>query len=90
LLRFAWCVPPLLEEITLGNESKAEECLITSYPTSDVGKCLFAPARPIELPESITSKFLPDKDHARAKRVDWSKMESVQNAFTERYLAEVR
>ncbi|MGC1235095.1 MAG: ABC transporter substrate-binding protein, partial [Xanthobacteraceae bacterium] len=40
--------------------------------------------------ESIKSKFLPATDYARAKSVDWAKMESVQNAFTERYLAEVR
>jgi putative spermidine/putrescine transport system substrate-binding protein len=48
------------------------------------------PARPIELSESIKSKFLPASDYTRAKSVDWAKMESVQNAFTERYLAEVR
>ena len=46
--------------------------------------------RAIELPEAVKSKFLPAADYARAKSVDWSKMESVQNAFTERYLAEVR
>jgi putative spermidine/putrescine transport system substrate-binding protein len=48
------------------------------------------PARPIQLPDATKSKFLPDSDYARAKSVDWAKLESVQNAFTERYLAEVR
>ena len=36
------------------------------------------------------AKFLPDSDYARAKSVDWAKMETVQKGFTDRYLAEVR
>ena len=41
------------------------------------------------LPADVKSKFLPDSDYARAKSVDWAKMESVQKGFTDRYLAEV-
>jgi putative spermidine/putrescine transport system substrate-binding protein len=37
----------------------------------------------------VKSKFLPASDYARAKSVDWGKMESVQKAFTDRYLADV-
>ena len=75
------------------NRAKAEKVL--DYFLSDKGQAMWAnaylrPARPIELSESIKSKFLPATDYARAKSVDWAKMESVQNAFTERYLAEVR
>ena len=75
------------------DRAKAEKVL--DYFLSDKGQAMWAnaylrPARPIELPESIKSKFLPATDYARAKSVDWAKMESVQNAFTERYLAEVR
>lgn len=75
------------------DRAKAEKVL--DYFLSDKGQAMWAnaylrPARPIELPESIKSKFLPAADYARAKSVDWAKMESVQNAFTERYLAEVR
>jgi len=75
------------------DKAKAEKVL--DYFLSDKGQAMWAnaylrPARPIELPESIKSKFLPASDYARAKSVDWAKMESVQNGFTERYLAEVR
>ena len=48
------------------------------------------PARPIDLPEAVKSKFLPDSDYARAKNVDWGQMENVQKGFVDRYLAEVR
>jgi len=75
------------------DRAKAEKVL--DYFLSDKGQAMWAnaylrPARPIELSESVKSKFLPASDYARAKSVDWAKMESVQNGFTERYLAEVR
>lgn len=75
------------------DKDKAEKVL--DYFLSDKGQSMWAnaflrPARPIELPEAVKTKFLPDSDYARAKSVDWAKMESVQNGFTERYLAEVR
>ncbi len=75
------------------DRAKAEKVL--DYFLSDKGQAMWAnaylrPARPIELPQAIKTKFLPASDYARAKSVDWAKMESVQNAFTERYLAEVR
>jgi putative spermidine/putrescine transport system substrate-binding protein len=65
------------------------------YLLSDKGQAIWTnaylrPARNIELPEAVKSKFLPDSDYARAKSVDWAKMESGQKAFTDRYLAEVR
>ena len=47
-------------------------------------------ARPIELPEAVKKKFLPESDYARAKNVDWGQMENVQKGFVDRYLAEVR
>lgn len=75
------------------DEEKAEKVL--DYFLSDKGQALWAnaylrPARPIELPQSVKEKFLPDSDYARAKSVDWAKMEAAQNAFTARYLVEVR
>ena len=75
------------------DQDKAEKVL--DYFLSDKGQAMWAnaylrPARPIELPQAVKSKFLPDSEYARARRVDWAKMESVQNAFTQRYLAEVR
>ena len=35
------------------------------------------------------SKFLPDSEYARAKPIDYEKMELAQKGFSERYLAEV-
>jgi putative spermidine/putrescine transport system substrate-binding protein len=75
------------------DRAKAEKVL--DYFLSDKGQAMWAnaylrPARAIELSDSVKGKFLPAPDYARAKSVDWAKMESVQNAFTERYLAEVR
>jgi putative spermidine/putrescine transport system substrate-binding protein len=75
------------------DKDKAEKVL--DYFLSDKGQAMWAnaylrPSRPIELPEAVKSKFLPDADYARAKSVDWAKMEAAQSGFTERYLAEVR
>ncbi len=68
---------------------------VMDYLLSDKGQAIWTnaylrPARKIDLPEAVKSKFLPDSDYARAKSVDWGEMESVQKAFTDRYLAEVR
>jgi len=67
---------------------------VMDYLLSDKGQAMWTnaylrPARPIELPEAVKSKFLPDSD-ARAKSVDWGRMENVQKGFVDRYLAEVR
>ncbi|WP_213769996.1 ABC transporter substrate-binding protein [Bradyrhizobium sp. dw_78] len=75
------------------DKEKAEKVL--DYLLSDKGQAIWAnaylrPARPIELPEAVKAKFLPDSDYARAKAVDWGEMENVQKAFVDRYLAEVR
>ena len=68
---------------------------VIDYLLSDKGQAIWTnaylrPARPIELPAEVKSKFLPDTDYARAKSVDWAKMEAVQKGFVDRYLAETR
>jgi putative spermidine/putrescine transport system substrate-binding protein len=68
---------------------------VIDYFLSDKGQAVWTnaylrPARPIELPAAVKAKFLPDADYARAKSVDWAKMEAAQKGFTERYLAETR
>jgi putative spermidine/putrescine transport system substrate-binding protein len=75
------------------NKEKAKKVL--DYLLSDKGQAIWTnaylrPARPIELPETAKKKFLPDSDYARAASVDWGRMENVQKAFVDRYLAEVR
>jgi putative spermidine/putrescine transport system substrate-binding protein len=75
------------------DKDKAKRVL--DYLLSDKGQAIWTnaylrPARPIELPEAVKSKFLPDSDYARAVNVDWGQMENMQKGFVERYLAEVR
>src|SRR5207344_1520815 len=67
---------------------------VIDYLLSDKGQAIWTnaylrPARPIELPEAVKAKFLPDSDYARAKAVDWGQMENSQKGFVDRYLAEV-
>ncbi|MDU6831973.1 MAG: ABC transporter substrate-binding protein, partial [Bradyrhizobium sp.] len=68
---------------------------VIDYLLSDKGQAIWTnaylrPARPIELPEAVKTKFLPDSDYARAKSVNWGDMETAQKAFVDRYLSEVR
>jgi putative spermidine/putrescine transport system substrate-binding protein len=75
------------------NKDKAKKVL--DYLLSDKGQAIWTnaylrPARPIELPDAVKKKFLPDSDYARAASVDWGQMENMQKGFVDRYLAEVR
>ncbi len=75
------------------DKDKAKKVL--DYLLSDKGQAIWTnaylrPARPIELPQAVKAKFLPDSDYARAQAVDWGEMENVQKGFVDRYLAEVR
>ena len=99
---FAFVIPcegtvafPYVTSLVKNAPDKDRAKKVLDYFLSDKGQAMWAnaylrPARPIQLPDATKSKFLPDSDYARAKSVDWAKLESVQNAFTERYLAEVR
>jgi putative spermidine/putrescine transport system substrate-binding protein len=67
---------------------------VLDYLLSDKGQTIWTnaylrPARPIQLSDAVKSKFLSESDYARAKSVDWRKMESLQKGFTDRYLADV-
>jgi putative spermidine/putrescine transport system substrate-binding protein len=75
------------------DKDKAQK--VIDYLLSDKGQAIWTnaylrPARPIELPAEVKAKFLPDADYARAKSVDWAKMEAVQKGFVDRYLAETK
>ena len=68
---------------------------VLDFILSDEGQAIWTnaylkPARPVALPEEVAARFLPDSDYARATPVDYARMEAVQAAFGERYLAEVR
>jgi len=86
---------PYVASLVKGAPDKEKAKKVLDFYLSDKGQAIWTnaylrPARPIELPDAVKSKFLPDKEYARAKSVDWAKMEAVQKAFTDRYLAEVR
>ncbi len=68
---------------------------ILDFVVSDEGQAIWAnaylkPARPVKLPEEIAARFLPDSDYARARPVDYARMEQVQKGFGERYLSQVK
>lgn len=68
---------------------------ILDYVLSDKGQAMWAkaylrPARNIELPEEVASRFLPAADYARAKPVDYARMEAAQKGFSEAYLNAVK
>jgi putative spermidine/putrescine transport system substrate-binding protein len=99
---FAFVIPcegtvvfPYVTSLVKNAPDKDKAQKVLDYFLSDKGQAIWAnaylrPARPIDLPEAIKSKFLPDSEYARAKSVDWAKMETLQSGFTERYLAEAK
>ncbi len=100
--RFEFVIPcegtvvfPYVVSIVKNAPDKAKAEKVFDYFLSDKGQAMWAnaylrPARPIELPQAVKSKFLPDSDYARARSVDWAKFEAAQSGFTDRYLADVR
>ncbi|UYO45817.1 ABC transporter substrate-binding protein [Rhodopseudomonas palustris] len=99
---FAFVIPcegsvvfPYVVSLVKGAPDADKAKKVMDYLLSDKGQAIWTnaylrPARPIALPPEVKAKFLPDSDYARAKNVDWAKMEAAQKAFTDRYLAEVR
>jgi putative spermidine/putrescine transport system substrate-binding protein len=99
---FAFVIPcegsvvfPYVVSLVKNAPDKEKAKKVLDYLLSDKGQAIWTnaylrPARPIELPAAVKAKFLPDSDYARAKSVDWAKMETVQKGFTDRYLAEVK
>lgn len=75
------------------HKEKAQRVL--DFLLSDKGQTIWTnaflkPARNVPLPEAVAKRFLPADQYARAKSVDWGQLATVQKAFTDRYLAEVR
>ncbi|MFG1302042.1 ABC transporter substrate-binding protein [Xanthobacter sp. V3C-3] len=68
---------------------------ILDYVLSDKGQAMWAkaylrPARNVALPPEVESRFLPAADYARAKPVDYARMEAAQKGFSEAYLNTVK
>jgi putative spermidine/putrescine transport system substrate-binding protein len=99
---FAFVIPcegsvvfPYVVSLVKNAPDKDKAKKVLDYLLSDKGQAIWTnaylrPARPIELPAAVKAKFLPDSDYARAKNVDWAKMEAAQKGFTDRYLAEAK
>ena len=99
---FAFVIPcegsvvfPYVVSLVKNAPDKDKAKKVIDYFLSDKGQAVWTnaylrPARPIELPAAVKAKFLPDSDYARAKSVDWAKMEAAQKGFTDRYLAETK
>ncbi len=65
-----------------------------NFILSDKGQALFAegfvrPIRDIDIPKETKEKFLPDSDYARAKDIDFEKMNNVQKQFIEQWKSEI-
>ncbi len=78
------------ERARQGEGAKGAGLLPVRQRSGHVDQCLSASGAADRAAGRDQSKFLPDSDYARAKSVDWAKMEALQNGFTERYLAEAQ
>lgn len=99
---FAFVIPcegtvvvPYVMSLVAGAPHAEKGKAVLDFIMSDAGQAIWTnaylkPARPVALPPEVAAKFLPDSEYERATPVDYAKMEQVQKAFGERYLAEVR
>lgn len=68
---------------------------VLDFVLSDKGQAVWAnaylkPVRSSALSPEVAAKFLPASEYERAKPIDYSKMATSQNTFSERYQKEVR
>ncbi len=75
------------------HQANAEKVL--DFVLSEQGQALWAkaylrPVRTMKMPADIAAQFLPDSDYARAGVVNYEQMAAAQEAFSARYLKEVK
>jgi len=85
---------PYVMSLVEGAPHAEEGKKVLDFVLSDEGQAIWAnaylqPARPVKLPEEISSKFLPASEYERAVAVDYAEMEKAQEGFGKRYLEEV-
>jgi putative spermidine/putrescine transport system substrate-binding protein len=100
--KFAFVIPcegtvsfPYVIGLVKGAKNEANAKRVLDFILSDEGQAIWTnaylrPARPIALRPEVAARFLPASDYARARDVDWAQWETVQKAFSDRYVAEVR
>lgn len=86
---------PYVEGLVTNAPNKEKAKKVLDFLLSDKGQAIWTnaflkPARNVPLPPDVASKFLPEKEYARAKAVNWGDMSTVQKSVVDRYLAEVR
>jgi len=67
---------------------------LVDHHLSDEGQRLFAeafvnPSRPIEYPDTIAERRLPEEAYSSSDSIDYQKLVEVQNSARERYVNEV-
>ena len=85
---------PYVQSLVANAPNEEAGKAVLDFILSDAGQAVWTnaylrPARPIELPEEVAARFLPEAEYERATPVDYAAMEAAQAAFGERYLAEV-
>ncbi len=75
------------------HRANAEKVL--DFVLSEQGQALWAkaylrPVRAMRMPADVAAQFLPDSDYARAGVVNYEQMAAAQEAFSARYLKEVK
>ncbi|MCA3597053.1 MAG: ABC transporter substrate-binding protein [Methylobacterium sp.] len=86
---------PYVIGLVKGAKNEANAKKVLDFILSDEGQTIWTnaflrPARPIKMASETEAKFLPATEYARVRDVDWAAMETVQKAFSDRYVAEVR
>jgi putative spermidine/putrescine transport system substrate-binding protein len=86
---------PYVEGLVKNAPDKEKAKKVLDFLLSDKGQAIWTnaflkPARNVPLPPDVAKRFLPEKDYARAKSVNWGALANVQKSVVDRYLAEVR
>jgi putative spermidine/putrescine transport system substrate-binding protein len=88
-------VAPYVVSLVKNDPAPEKAKKMLDYLLSDKGQAIWAnafvqPIRPGAMPKEVAAKFPPASEYKRAHAVDYAKMDAVQKAFTDKYLAEVR
>ncbi|MBT4643712.1 MAG: extracellular solute-binding protein [Deltaproteobacteria bacterium] len=88
-------IVPYVMSLVKNSPNPANGKKVLDFVMSDKGQTVWAnaflrPVRASALSAEVAAKFLPESEYKRAKPIDYSKMEEVQNIFRDRYLSEVR
>ena len=75
-------VVPYVQSLVAGAPNEENGKKILDFILSDEGQAIWTnaylrPARPIELPDEVAARFLPDAEYERAEPVDYARMEEV-------------